>query len=291
MRFVYSDRYYIDIGEHVFSTLKYRMLRERLNFEGIEFIEPEPPDMGDIKLVHTEEYINDLLNLRWTQRTAFSELPLSREIVDGFTLMAGGTILTCGIALEEGKCLHIGGGFHHAFPDHAEGFCYINDIAVGIRKMKREKKVKRVAVIDCDLHQGNGTAKIFQQDRDVFTFSIHQENLYPVKEQSDWDIGLRDFTDDEEYLKNLSYAVPHILDNHKPELCLYVAGADPYEEDRLGSLRLTKDGLRKRDELVIGECRKRGIPIAVVLAGGYASKIEDTVDIHFTTCKVLMEAE
>lgn len=218
-----------------------------------------------------------------------SELPLNREIRDFFLLATGGSILAAEEALNRGKAINLNGGFHHAFPDHAEGFCYLNDPAVAIRKLKAGKKIKRAAVIDCDLHQGNGTALIFRRDPDVFTYSIHQENLYPVKQKSDLDVGLPDDAGDITYLDHLKLEVPAIYDRHQPELICYVAGADPFAGDQLGTLELTKEGLRRRDEIVIGEAASRGIPIFIVLAGGYAIKTEDVVDIHYQTAQVLAE--
>ncbi len=292
MKFIYSDKYEVNIGAHVFVTQKYRLVKERLIREGLaqekDFICPQNSDIKDIALVHTTQYIDDMLNLKWTQRTVRSELPLTTEIINAYFLHAEGTILACEQALKDGIGMHIGGGFHHAFADHAEGFCYVNDIAVGIRKMQSLKKIKRAAVIDCDLHQGNGTANIFKNDPTVFTFSIHQELLYPIKEQSDWDIGLNDYTGDDEYLSLLQNAVNKIFREHKPELVIYVAGADPFYLDQLGSLRLTKEGLQKRDEIVIKNCREQNIPAAVTLAGGYAYDVKDTVEIHFNTCKICL---
>jgi acetoin utilization deacetylase AcuC-like enzyme len=222
MRFAYSDRYKLDLGAHVFQTEKYGMVRDSLlatNQAGpADFIEPPEPELDDIRLVHTKEYVDDMLNLRWSPRTVRSELPLTAEIVQGFLLFASGTVAACRFALEDKVAMHIGGGFHHAFADHGEGFCYINDIAVGIRKMQQEKRIERAAVIDCDLHQGNGTARIFQGDTNVFTFSIHQEHMYPIKERSDLDIGLDDETGDDVYIEQLQNVVPRILGQHKPEL-------------------------------------------------------------------------
>lgn len=293
--FVYSPRYVMDLRGHVFPTEKYRLLAERLLQEGIVppdgFVEPYRPSVEDLKLVHTPDYLQDLLDLRWTHRTMYSEMPLTREIVEGFFLMAGGTHRAAELALEHGGGFHIGGGFHHAYADHAEGFCYINDLAYAIRKLQKEGRIRRAMVVDCDLHQGNGTAAIFRNDPEVFTFSIHQEYLYPwPKERGDLDIGLDAGTGDEIYLARLREAIPRIYDEHRPELLLYQAGADPYREDQLGDLQLTKEGLRARDELVIGEARKRNIPVAVTLGGGYARRVEDVVDIHFTTARVLLGA-
>ncbi|NPV13602.1 histone deacetylase [candidate division WOR-3 bacterium] len=289
MKFVYSERYRFDVGVHVFPTEKYKMVREGLLAEGLaraeDFVEPPEPSVDDIRLVHTKEYVDDLLNLRWTARTVRSELPLTWEIVQGFFLHASGTILACQLALNDGVAMNIGGGFHHAFAEHGEGFCYINDIAVAIKKLQKDGKLERAAVIDCDLHQGNGTARIFQNDPRVYTFSIHQEHLYPIKERSDWDIGLEDETGDEEYNRLMKEAVPKIISEHRPQLVVYVAGADPYFNDQLGTLRLTKRGLALRDRIVLENCHKAGIPVATVLAGGYALDTKDTAEIHINTAK------
>ncbi len=294
MKFVYSTRYRLDIGAHVFPTEKYGLVADRLLSSGLalpeDMLEPPEPKLDDVRLVHTREYVDDMLNLRWTQRTVKSELPLTWEIVNGFMLFASGTVLTCARALDEGVCMHIGGGFHHAFADHGEGFCYVNDIAVGIRRMQLDGRIERAAVVDCDLHQGNGTARIFQGDQSVFTFSIHQEHLYPLKEQSDWDIGLPDETGDDIYIQHMQEVVPAILERHNPQLVVYVAGADPFKYDQLGSLRLTKRGLALRDRLVIEPCRKRGISVAVVTAGGYALDTADTAEIHYNTARECLRA-
>jgi acetoin utilization deacetylase AcuC-like enzyme len=293
MKVIYSDKYEVNIGAHVFSMEKYRLVKERLvNAQLVSeqnFIYPQEAKAEDIALVHSKAYIDDMTHLRWTQRTVRSELPLSSEIVSAFFIHAQGTILACNEAIKTGIGLHLGGGFHHAFADHGEGFCYINDVAIGIKKMQAMKYIERAAVIDCDLHQGNGTAKIFQDDNSVFTFSIHQEHLYPIKEESSLDIGLEDGTSDVEYLKKLQDAVETILTNHKPQLIVYVAGADPFQMDQLGALRMTKEGLKKRDEIVIKRSRQQKIPVAVTLAGGYAFDVNDTVDIHFSTSKVCLE--
>lgn len=289
MKFIYSDKYQLDIGVHVFPTDKYRRVRDRLIADGLampgDVVAPPEPDIDDIRLVHTREYVEDMLNLRWTSRTVRSELPLTWEIVLGYLTHASGTIAACRCALDDGVAMHLGGGFHHAFADHGEGFCYVNDIAVAIRRLQSDGRIKRAAVVDCDLHQGNGTARIFQDDPTVFTFSIHQEHLYPIKERSDLDIGLDEETGDDVYIEHMRTAVSGILDRHKPEIVVYVAGADPYRDDQLGALRLTKRGLALRDRIVIEGCHRRGIPVAPVLAGGYALKTEDTVDIHVNTAR------
>jgi len=293
--FVYSDRIYADIGDHVFPIEKYGLVRQRLIEEGIltadDFIEPEMATDEDLLLVHTKEYVHDLMSMLWTERTYASELPLTEEIRDSYLLGTGGTILACQRALECRVAVNLSGGFHHAFPDHAEGFCYTNDVAIAIRHLQRDNyTVRRFLVVDCDLHQGNGTAYIFRADHDVFTFSIHQENIYPVKQKSDLDIGLADGTDDATYLAHLHKHVPRIMSDFAPEFVIYLAGADPYKYDQLGGLSLTMDGLQRRDEFVIGECVRRNIPVAVLLAGGYAVNTDDTVTIHCNTCKVAYNA-
>ena len=288
MPFIYSNRYYADIGFHVFPVIKYRLVYEKLLMEaGIqesEFIEPIPASQKELSLVHTLEYLEDLKNCAWTPRTYYSELPISKEIVDLFTLAAGGTVLACREAFIHGWAIHLSGGFHHAFADKAEGFCYVNDLAVAVRVIQNESLVKKVAIIDCDLHQGNGTAVIFQGDETVFTFSIHQRDLYPVKEKSDLDIHLPIGISDEEYMNHLYHAIPKIFKKFEPDFILYQAGADPYQEDQLGSLHLTIEGLQKRDEFIFEQCKKIEIPIATTLGGGYAYNTNDTVQIHHNTC-------
>jgi acetoin utilization deacetylase AcuC-like enzyme len=286
---VYSDDYYGDLQGHIFPIQKYKLIYEVLKTEGClgPVLEPEPATREQLELVHTPEYLDDIYAARYTQRTLRSEMAISPEIIKGFLTATGGSIVAARAALETGgPAMNNGGGLHHAFPDHAEGFCYINDVAVAVRVTKEEALAHRFAVIDCDLHQGNGTAVIFRDDPDVFTFSIHQENLYPVKQKSNLDIGLPDCTGDEEYLEQLRRAVPDILNRHEPDAVVYVAGADPYEGDQLGTLRLTFDGLIERDRIVLNACRTREIPAVILLAGGYANDTRDTVRIHVNTYKV-----
>lgn len=294
LTFVYSPAYYCDIGRHVFPVMKFGLLYHRLKsdarFAGAPFLEPAPVTKADLELVHTPRYIDDILHCRVTTRTVTSELPMSKQIIDAYLIGTGGTLLAARSALEHGgAAMNLTGGFHHSFPDHAEGFCYVNDVAIAIKKLQSERAIERAVVIDCDLHQGNGTAFIFRGDDSVFTFSIHQEHLYPIKEESDLDIGLPNLVDDGEYLRRLNKHLPGILNEFRPQVAFYLAGADPYKEDLLGSLRLTMAGLRQRDELVAGECAKRAIPLAVVVAGGYAEKTEDTIEIHYNTCRVLLD--
>jgi acetoin utilization deacetylase AcuC-like enzyme len=287
---VHARGYWCDIGAHVFPTEKFALVRERLVGEGeveaTQIIEPEPASRGQLLLVHTSEYLDDLARLRWTPRTMWSELPLSEEIVKAYVLAAGGTIRAAHEALARGVGINIGGGFHHAFPDRAEGFCYINDLAVAIRVLQQQGRIRRAAVVDCDVHQGNGTARVFAGDPSVFTFSIHQEDNYPVpKERSDLDIGLPNRTDDGEYHSRLGEGLERVWE-FRPELVLYQGGADPYADDLLGGLALSLDGLEQRDRMVVEGCAERQIPAVVTLGGGYARRLEDTVQIHFQTCRV-----
>lgn len=291
--FIHTSRYEADLGNHVFPTVKYRLVREeaiRRGFVKAEAIEApgEAPD-ADLLLVHTPGLLDDLRHCRRTDRTLQSELPISPEIASLFFLAAGGTTLAARRALERGGAFHCGGGFHHAFPDRAEGFCYINDIAVALRVLLRDGRIRRPVVVDCDLHQGNGTARIFQDSSEVFTFSIHEEDNYPPKERSDLDIGLESGAGDERYLGALGGAVPAIYDRHRADFLIYVAGADPFEHDQLGELKVTREGLRRRDELALRSAHERGIPFVVVLAGGYARDLSDTVAIHVATAEVAAE--
>jgi acetoin utilization deacetylase AcuC-like enzyme len=291
LKLVYSDRYHVDIGPHVFPTEKYRLVKDRLASEdglGEEyFISPGIPCDEDVFAVHTEEYIHKLKNAGLSSyEIQLMELPYSKGLIEASLLCVGGTILACRQAMKEGTGVHIGGGFHHAFPDHGEGFCVLNDIACGIRAAQKYDAAGKVLVVDCDLHQGNGTAFIFRDDDSVFTFSIHQENNYPyLKPPGSMDIGLEDGAGDGEYINSLEKNIPCIIKSFGPELMVYVAGADPYRKDALGGLALTLEGLKKRDELVIGLARAGKIPYAVVLAGGYAEDVDDTVTIHYNTIK------
>jgi len=307
-KLVYSEGYYLPIGQHVFPAQKYRLIYQRLISSGLaeaaDFVEPKPAADKDILLVHTSEYV---YKLQYGTLTAAEELqmeiPYSEELVDAFWLAAGGSILAAHYALQEKVAFNIGGGFHHAFPNHGEGFCMIHDVAVAIRRMQKDGRIKRAMVVDCDVHHGNGTAAIFgnrqtierqlpswhapthpmgeQSDTDVFTISLHQQNNYPaIKPPSCIDVNLPDHTTDEQYLAWLDNALSSGLRQFEPELLCYVAGADPYREDQLGGLDLTIDGLKRRDELVFRVARARGIPVMVTFAGGYARRVEDTISIH-----------
>lgn len=286
---VHAPEYECDIGAHVFPTAKYRQVRELLAASGElrdeDVLAPAAATRAELERVHEAGYLDDLLGLRWTPRTARSELPLTAGIVRAYVLAAGGTLLASRVALERGACAHLGGGFHHAYAGHGEGFCYVNDLAVAIAALRAEGRVRRAAVVDLDVHQGNGTAAIFAGEPEVFTLSIHQEANYPVpKERSDLDVGLADGTRDGEYLDALDGALERVW-SHRPEIVLYQAGADPYRDDQLGGLALTLGGLDARDRRVVDGCARRSIPVVVTLGGGYARRLEDTVAIHAATCR------
>lgn len=317
-KLVYSEHYRFPLGEHVFPTRKYELVRELLIAEGIatahDFVSPTPASEADILLVHSHFYVDKLMEGTLTAREELQmEIPCSYEAVQGFLWHAGGSILAAERALADGVSINLGGGFHHAFPDHGEGFCMIHDVAIAIRKLQKTGKIRRAMTIDCDVHQGNGTAAIFarsghrppdllpSQSRstmakpnggtmlegpadDVFTISLHQENNYPPsKPPSSIDVNLPDGIGDAEYLAWLDNALSSGFRQFEPELICYVAGADPYKNDQLGGLNLTIDGLTQRDALVFQAARARGIPVMVTYAGGYAQQVQDTVRIHTNT--------
>ncbi len=283
---VHSDGYYAEIGPHVFPMRKFRLVRDEIVRRGLladsEVLAPEPATVEQVCRVHDRAYVDKLRTGRLSVlEEAVLELPYSKELVTASFLCAGGSILAAREALSRGAAVNLGGGFHHAFPDHGEGFCVFNDIAIAIRALQQEGRIRRAAVLDLDVHHGNGTAAIFRDDPSVFTFSMHEEQNYPsIKPPSDLDLGLDSGTGGEEYLAALERHAPAILDRHRPQLVAYVAGADPYEEDQLGRLRLTREDLRRRDRVVFGTCAEREIPVVAFLAGGYARRIEDTVGIH-----------
>jgi acetoin utilization deacetylase AcuC-like enzyme len=306
---VYSPRYHIDIGRHVFPTEKYALVHARLLETGVirpdEVIEPVPATWGDLARVHTAEYLAKMHDGAMSAEDAAQlELPWSVEMVDGFRLMTGGTIQAALLACSDGTqrpqsaqstehlagsagfafnvVCHIGGGLHHAFPNHGEGFCPFNDIAVAARALQT-RGVERIAIIDLDVHHGNGTAFTFESDPRVFTFSMHQQHNYPMwKPRGSLDVGLPDGAHDAPFLDALTRALPAVM-AHAPQCVFYLAGADPYEDDQLGGLRLTKEGLRRRDRLVLDAVRHAAVPLVVTLAGGYARRVEDTVAIHAAT--------
>jgi acetoin utilization deacetylase AcuC-like enzyme len=312
-KLVYSDDYYLPIGSHVFPAEKYQRIHKRLIEMGIadehDFVAPQPASDQDILLVHTPQYVQKLKTGTLSAREELEmEIPYSPELVRAFWLAAGGSMLAADYALNDRVAFNIGGGFHHAFPDHGEGFCMIHDVAVAIRRMQRDDKIRTAMTVDCDVHQGNGTAAIFAGVRvpseplpsvarsvsgvrmrnahagDVFTISLHQENNYPAfKPPSSIDVDLPDEIEDDAYLGWLDNALSSAFRQFEPELICYVAGADPYKEDQLGGLSLTIEGLKRRDELVFKAAYARDVPVMVTYAGGYAQKVDDTVTIHCNT--------
>lgn len=291
-KLVYHAGYDLNLGAHVFPSKKFRLIRERLLADGFactdDFVEPEPATDDDLRLVHTADWVKRLrtgtLSLKELMQL---EIPYSEPMREAFWLAAGGTTLAARLSLRDRIGFNVGGGFHHAYPDHGEGFCAINDVAVAIRRLQKDKLIEKAMVVDCDVHHGNGTAAIFANDPTVFTLSIHQFNNYPeLKPPSNLDIHLEDGVRDEEYLDRLAQGYLPAIEKFRPDLLMYVAGADPYHQDQLGGLMLTLDGLRLRDELVLRTAVERKIPAVVTLAGGYAQKVEDTVTIQSGTAKV-----
>ena len=324
-KLIYSDDYYLPIGQHVFPAQKYRLVHQHLLESGTaaaeDFLAPQPATDEDILLVHTPVYVNKLKTGTLSAREEMElEIPYSPELVRAFWLSAGGSILAADHALQDGVAINLGGGFHHAFPDHGEGFCMIHDVAVAIRRMQRDGRIRTAMTVDCDVHHGNGTAAIFAGTRtasqslpssgpstlgrsaldpatfsqcgvmrgahagDVFTISLHQENNYPpFKPPSSIDVDLPDGITDDDYLAWLDNALSSGLRQFTPDLICYIAGADPYREDQLGGLGLTIEGLKRRDELVFRVAKAQGIPVIVTYAGGYAQRVEDTVTIHCNT--------
>jgi len=288
-KLVYHERYDLNLGAHVFPSQKFRLIAEALLAEGIatndDFLRPESSSDEDILRVHTADWVRKLKTGTLTASDVMKlEIPYSLELVEAVWLAAGGTILAAQSALRDGFGANLGGGFHHAYASHGEGFCAIHDVAVAIRRLQADKAIGKAMVVDTDVHHGNGTASIFRDDESVFTISIHQENNYPGhKPPSNIDLDMWDRADDEEYLGELIPAVQRALDEFHPDMVFYVGGADPFCEDQLGGLSLTKKGLSERDRRVFEEARRRGIPVATTLAGGYARRVEDTVRIHVNT--------
>ena len=339
MNLVYSARYHIDIGPHVFPTRKYSLVHARLIEAGTirpsDVVEPAPAGWDDLSRVHTAEYLAKMRDgTLSTGEVAELELPWSAEMVDAFRVMVGGTIqaarIACGLQADDQPqrppfavaqdrpstlrnqvsassanaavdvVCHIGGGLHHAFPNHGEGFCPFNDVAVAVRDLQ-SRGLERAAIVDLDVHHGNGTAFIFNPRGSgaprveddvarVFTFSMHQQHNYPMwKPAGSLDIGLPDGAGDSRYLRELEQALPTVMASN-PQCVFYLAGADPYEDDQLGGLRLTREGLRQRDRIVIECVRTAGVPLVITLAGGYARHVEDTVTIHVATVEEAMKS-
>ncbi|MBU4141145.1 MAG: histone deacetylase [Candidatus Omnitrophica bacterium] len=292
---VYSNAYEVNIGAHVFPTVKFRLTREKLIQEKVipeqDFIAAPCASWDELLLVHTKSYLNKLNQGTLSPQEIFTlEMPYSKALVRASRICVGGTILAAKLALKDGACVHLGGGFHHAFADHGEGFCVLNDVACALRYCRQHLNLEKIAILDCDLHQGNGNADIFKDCKNVFTFSIHQQNNYPaIKPPGDLDIGLADGAGDDEYLGALQKNLPKVFKDFRPRLIFYIAGADPYLKDQLGALALTMEGLSRRDEFVFALAKENGVCAAVVFGGGYALDINDTVIIHCNTVKKALE--
>jgi acetoin utilization deacetylase AcuC-like enzyme len=295
-KFVYSDSYWmVELGNHVFPIKKYLRIYEKLLGAGAKkdnFLSPPLASDADLELVHTSKYVKKVRSGKLSQSELMTlEIPYSAEGVEFAFMNVGGTILAAETALTEGLTMHIGGGFHHAFADHGEGFCVFNDVAVALEKMRQTGRIQKALVVDCDVHQGNGTAAIFSGKDYAFTFSIHQMDIYPAhKPPSSFDVGLWSGDGDDKYLAALRDHFPRLYQDIQPDLVFYLAGADPYEKDQLGALKLSQEGLRQRDEIVIDSARRLGLPLVIVLAGGYAFDLEDTVAIHLNTIVVAKKA-
>ncbi|MGB8592123.1 MAG: histone deacetylase [Candidatus Acidiferrales bacterium] len=295
-KLIYHDHYDLNLGAHVFPSQKYRLVHDALLAEGVaapsDFLTPEPAADGDVLLVHSREYLHKLRTGTLTyEEIARMEIPYSPELIEACWLAAGGSILAARRALADGFAANIGGGFHHAFPEHGEGFCVLHDVAIAIRRMQLDRAIENAMVIDTDVHHGNGTAAIFGGDPTVFTMSIHQENNYPYpKPPSTLDINLPDGVGDEDYLAILEKHLMRAFDEFQPQLVFCIGGADPYCEDQLGGLALTLEGLKRRDALIFDYALRHRVPVAITLAGGYARRVSDTVRIHVGTILAARDA-
>ena len=292
-RIYYSPYYYADIGEgHVFPIRKFELVRDKLLAEGTlsaeEILEPEPATVEDLLLVHTEDYITRLVEGELTAKEVRKlGLPWSRSLVRRSFHAISGTINAARHCVGTGIASNLAGGTHHAYPVRGEGFCVLNDVAVAIRVLQRDRLAERFLIVDLDVHQGDGTAFIFRESPEVFTFSMHGAKNYPLfKQTSSLDIELHDNTGDDEYLDTLEHALDRVR-MHDPDVIFYLAGADPFEKDKLGRLGLSIEGLKRRDETVLRFARDIGVPIVTTMSGGYAADINDTVEIHCNTIRAV----
>jgi acetoin utilization deacetylase AcuC-like enzyme len=291
----YTPRYYADIGQgHIFPIRKFELVRDKLLAEGTlhaeEIIEPAPAALEDVLLVHTEDYVSRLCSGDLTPKELRRlGLPWSESLVRRSFYAVGGTLAATAASLNEGYSSNLAGGTHHSFADRGEGFCVLNDVAIAIRALRARKLIQRAAIVDCDVHQGNGTATIFAGDANTFTFSMHGANNYPLfKAHSTLDVELPDGTSDAAYVQILATHLPQVFQSD-PEIVFYLAGADPYRSDKLGRLALSIAGLRDRDAYVLRECYEREVPIVTVMSGGYGKDINDTIEIHCNTIRMVKE--
>ena len=296
MKIFYTDAFAIPLPEdHSFPIAKSTLLRKQITDSNLF----SPQDLrisrratdAEITRAHDPDYLHRLDNGHLTDREVRRiGLPWSPEFVERARRSAGATIEACFAALNDGVAVHLGGGTHHAFGDRGQGYCVLNDSVIAARTLQAERRIKHVLILDCDVHQGNGTAAILQKDPAGFTFSIHGKNNFPYrKEKSDLDIALPDGSDDQVYLDSLQKGLKASLKRADAEAVIYLAGADPYRHDRFGRLDLSKDGLADRDRMVLQYCHDAGLPVAITMAGGYAPNIQDSVDIHFNTIRIAAE--
>ena len=298
MKIFYTDTFAIPLPDnHSFPVSKYALLREKIMAAGVvqpdDLKIPEPAGDDDILRAHDPDYWQRLRNGELTQKEIRRVgLPWSPEIVIRTRHSAGATIEACRAALKDGISVNLGGGTHHASRDRGQGYCWLNDSAIAARAIQAENLARRILIIDCDVHQGNGTAAILKNDPTVFTFSIHGKNNFPLhKESGDLDIALPDGAGDRLYLEALERGLDRAVSAAAAQLVIYLAGADPFQKDRFGRMSLTQEGLERRDRLVFQHCRAAGLPVAVTMAGGYAREVQDTVDIHFQTLLAALEFE
>jgi acetoin utilization deacetylase AcuC-like enzyme len=293
-RVLFSPEVTVDLGAHVFPAQKYRLVHEALLARGLadpdDFERPEPASDEDVLRVHTPEHVRKAKSGAFSPMEAANlEVPWSPALARAKWIAAGAARDAARLARRDGCAVVLGGGFHHAFADHGEGFCLVNDVAVAVRALQHAGEARRFAVVDLDVHQGNGTAALLGKDPDCFTVSLHQQDNYPaVKPPSHVDVGLPDGTGDDTYLAALEGPLRRAID-FRPDVLFYLAGADPYEDDLLGGLALTVAGLRERDRRVLAAAREAGVPVAVTLAGGYAADTAKTVDIHVNTVAAAAE--
>ncbi|MFN2270002.1 MAG: histone deacetylase [Anaerolineae bacterium] len=297
MKVFYCDHFAFPLPQHHrFPRQKFVLLREAVAASGVippqDLLAPALATDEQLLRAHSLDYIGQVMNGQFTRREiARIGLPWSPELVARARCAVGGAIAACRAALQDGVSVNLGGGTHHASRDRGQGFCLFNDIIIAARTMQAEGQVRRVVIFDCDVHQGNGTAALAADDPTIFTFSIHSASNFPLhKVPSDLDIGLADGTGDAAYLEALEAGLRQALDRAQADLVIYVAGADPYQDDLLGHLALSKSGLAQRDRLVFQFCRRARIPVATCTAGGYGRHIQDTVDIHLQTVRVAAEA-
>jgi acetoin utilization deacetylase AcuC-like enzyme len=296
MNIYYSDQFVVPLPEeHRFPMAKYALLRQQVEKNGLagntRLLVPPAATDAELLLVHTVEYLEKVksgsLSEKETRRIGF---PWSPELVSRSRRSVGGTIAACRVALVDGVAVNLAGGTHHAYPDHGEGFCVFNDCAVAARVIQTEHRVKHILILDLDVHQGNGTARIFQGDSTVFTLSVHGQKNFPFhKETSDLDIALEDGADDQDYLEAVMQGFKKVDSSFRADFIIYLAGSDPFEGDKLGRMKVSKNGLAERDRLVFSWASQLGLPIAVTMAGGYARNVSDTVDIHFKTVQTAQE--